>query len=62
MIIIINVFISSVKIPNKRYRECSIQIMKNIKPDKTLDIDIVKLLSCIETLFYQSSNFYNILY
>ena len=52
MIIIINVFISPVKIPNKRYREWSIQIMKNIKPDKTLDIDIVKLLSCIETLFY----------
>ena len=23
-----------------------------IKPDKTLDIYIVKLLSCIETLFY----------
>ena len=23
-----------------------------IWPDKTLDIDIVKLLSCIETLFY----------
>ena len=38
----------------------SIQIMKiaqiiynyYIKPDKTLDIYIVKLLSCIETLFY----------
>ena len=22
--------------------------MKNVKPDKTLDIDIVKLLSCIQ--------------
>ena len=41
---------------NKRYREWSIQIMKiaqtiynyhGIKPDKTLDIYIFKLLSCI---------------
>ena len=52
IIIITNVFISPVKIPNKRYREWSIQIMKNLKPHKTLDIDIVNLLSCIETLFY----------
>ena len=58
MIIIINkinVFILPVK-KNKRYREWSIQIMKiaqiiynyhGIKPDKTLDIYIFKLLSCI---------------
>ena len=41
---------------NKRYREWSKQIMKiaqiiwsyhGVKPDKTLDIYIVKLLSCI---------------
>ena len=51
----INVFISPVKIRNKRYREWSIQIMKiaqiiynyHLKPDKTLDIYIVKLLSCM---------------
>ena len=60
IIIIINVFISPVQIHNKHYREWSIQIMKiaqiiynyYIKPDKTLGIYIVKLLSCIETLFY----------
>ena len=36
--------------------------MKNIKTDKTLDIDIVELLSCIETLIYKSSNSENVLY
>ena len=34
------------------------QIIHNyyIKPDRTLDIYIVKLPSCIETLFYQNSS------
>ena len=50
-----------VKIHNKRYRESKgLRIMKialiiynyYIKPNKTLDIYIVKLPSCIETLFY----------
>ena len=57
MIIInkINVFILPVKKKKKNYREWSLQIMKiaqiiynyhGIKPDKTLDIYIFKLLSC----------------
>ena len=56
---------------NKRYREWSIQIMKiaqiiynyhGIKPDKTLDFYIFKLLSCIKTLFYEGNNSENVLY
>ena len=51
---------------NKRYREWSIQIMKiaqiiynyhGIKPDKTLDIYIFKLLS-----YYEGNNSENVLY